>query len=351
MKKLIECVPNFSEGRDLDIIKQITDAVESVGGAKLLDVDPGKATNRTVVTFVGEPGSVVEAAFQGIKKAAEIIDMRQHSGKHPRIGATDVCPLVPMANVTMEETIGFARKLAERVGKELEIPVYCYESAAFREERKNLANCRGGGYEALKESISSANRQPDFGPGQWSEKTAKTGATVIGARKFLVAYNINLNTTSVEIAQSIASDVRQSGRIKREGSGEVTKANRDKKSIIRVPGSLKKARAIGWYIEEYGMAQVSMNLTDISVTSVHIAFEEVRKKAQERGVRVTGSELVGLIPLQAMLDAGEYFLRKQQRSTGIPDEEIIAVAVKSLGLDELKPFDPKKKIIEYAISG
>ena len=350
MKKLIECIPNFSEGLDLEKIKQISDAIESVEGIKLLDVDSGKATNRTVVTFVGEPESAIEAAFQGIKKAAEVIDMSMHSGEHPRIGATDVCPFVPVANVTMEEAVEYARKLAERVAKELEIPVFCYEFAAFKEERKNLANCRTGGYEGLKNRINTENWKPDFGPQQWSEKVAKSGATAIGARNFLVAYNINLNTTSVELAKSIACHVRESGRIKREQNNGIMKVVSDKKDIVRVPGTLKKTKAIGWYIEEYGMAQVSINLTDITVTPVHIAFEEVKKLAQEHGVRVTGSELVGLIPLQAMLDTGKYFLQKQKRSTGISDVEIIKIAVKSLGLDELKPFDPKKKIIDYMIA-
>ena len=349
MNKVIECVPNFSEGRDLDKIKQITDSIENVKGIKLLDVDPGKATNRTVVTFVGEPESVIEAAFQGIKKAAEIIDMSKQSGEHPRFGATDVCPLVPVANVLMDEAVKYARKLAERVGKEMEIPVFCYEFAAFKDERKSLANCRSGEYEALKDRISSEKWKPDFGPSQGSERIAKSGATAIGARNFLVAYNINLNTTSVAFAKSIASEVRESGRRKREGIPGVTKVVPDKKSFVRVPGTLKKTRAIGWYIREYGMAQVSMNLTDISVAPVHIAFEEVREKAEERGGRVTGSELVGLIPLRAMLDAGKYFLQKQGLSTNKTDGEIIQIAVKSLGLDELTPFDPRKKIIEYRI--
>ncbi len=350
MKKILECVPNFSEGRDPKIIKEITDAIESVEGVKLLDVDPGKATNRTVVTFVGEPDAVVEAAFRGIRKATQVIDMRRHHGEHPRFGATDVCPLVPVANITMEETVEFARKLAERVGKELSIPVYCYEFAATSEERRSLASCRSGEYEGLKEKISTAKWKPDFGPSQWSETVAETGATAIGARNFLVAYNVNLNTTSTRRANAIAFDVREAGRVKREGdplSGKiVTDENGEP---VRIPGTLKKTRAIGWFIEEYGVAQISINLTDITVTSVHVAFDEVSERARERGIRVTGSELVGLIPLQAMLDAGKYFLHKQQRSTGIQDEEIIKIAVKSMGLDELYPFDPKKKIIEYLI--
>lgn len=350
MKKIIECVPNFSEGRNSAVIKEITNAIESVDGIKLLDVDPGKATNRTVVTFVGSPEDVVEAAFRGIKKAAEVIDMRSHFGEHPRFGATDVCPLVPVANVTMEEAVEFARKLAERVGNEMGIPVFCYEFAAFSEDRKSLANCRSGEYEALKDRISSEKWKPDFGPSQWSESIAKTGASAIGARNFLVAYNVNLNTTSTRRANSIAFDIREAGRIKREGDPVTGKIVTDKNGEpVRIPGTLKKTRAIGWYIEEYGIAQISINLTDISVTPVHIAFDEVCEKAHSRGIRVTGSELVGLIPLQAILDAGKYFLQKQQRSTGISDHEIIKIAIKSLGLNELARFDPKKKIIEYVI--
>jgi len=351
MNKIIECVPNFSEGRDEAKIKEITNAIESVEGIKLLDVDAGNATNRTVVTFVGEPTLVIEAAFQGIKKAAEVIDMSKHSGEHPRFGATDVCPLIPVANISMDEVVDYARKLAERVGKELEIPVFCYEFAAFNEERKSLANCRSGEYEALKERISSEKWKPDFGPSRWSEKVAESGATAIGARNFLVAYNINLNTTSTRRANAIAFDVREAGRLKREGDKLTGKIiTNENGEPIRIPGTLKKTRAIGWYIEEYGIAQISINLTDINVTPIHVAFDEVSEKARQRGIRVTGSELVGLVPLQAMLYAGEYFLRKQQRSTGISDEEIIKIAVKSLGLDELGPFDPKKKIIEYMIA-
>jgi glutamate formiminotransferase/formiminotetrahydrofolate cyclodeaminase len=351
MKKIIECVPNFSEGRNMAVIKEITNAIESVEGIKLLDVDPGKATNRTVVTFVGSPEEVVEAAFRGIKKAAEVIDMRNHTGEHPRFGATDVCPLVPVANVTMDEAVEYARKLAERVGNELGIPVFCYEFAAFNEERTSLANCRSGEYEALKERISSEKWKPDFGPNQWSESVAKTGASAIGARNFLVAYNVNLNTTSTRRANSIAFDIREAGRVKREGDPITGKIITDENGEpVRMPGTLKKTRAIGWYIEEYGIAQISINITDISVTPVHIAFDEVCEKARLRGIRVTGSELVGLIPLQAMLDAGKYFLQKQQRSAGISDDEIIKIAIKSLGLNELAPFDPKKKIIEYVIA-
>lgn len=350
MKKIIECVPNFSEGRDLGIIKEITDAIESVQEISLLDVDPGNTTNRTVVTFVGNPDDVIEAAFRGIKKAVELIDMSQHSGEHPRFGATDVCPLVPVANVTMEEAVEYARKLAKRVGEELGIPVFCYEFAAFKTERQSLAVCRSGEYEALKERISTDKWRPDFGANEWSEKVSGSGATAIGARNFLVAYNVNLNTTSTRRANAIAFDVREAGRAKREGNPVTGKIVKDENGVpVRIPGTLKKTRAIGWYIEEYGIAQISINLTDITVTPVHVAFDEVTEKARLRGIRTTGSELVGLIPLQAMLDAGKYFLHKQKRSTGISDEEIIKIAVKSLGLDELTPFDPNKKIIEYVI--
>lgn len=348
MKQLIECVPNFSEGNNLSVIKEITDTIEGIEGVKLLDVDPGKATNRTVVTFVGEPDSVVEAAFRAIKKASQVIDMRTHKGEHPRFGATDVCPLVPVSGISMEETAVYAHRLAKRVGDELGIPVYCYENAAFNEERRSLANCRAGEYEGLKEKMASEQWKPDFGPAAWNESVARTGASAIGARNFLVAYNVNLNTTSTRRANAIAFDIREAGRVQTDP--ETGKTVLDKNGEpIRVPGSLKKVRAIGWYIKEYGIAQISTNLTDISVTPVHVAFDEVSERARERGLRVTGSELVGLIPLQAMLDAGKYFLHKQQRSVGISDEEIIKIAVKSLGLDDLAPFDPKKKIIEYLL--
>lgn len=347
MKKLIECVPNFSEGRDLDKIKQITDTVESTEGVKLLDVDPGKATNRTVVTFVGEPEAVLEAAFKAVKKASEIIDMSKHSGEHPRFGATDVCPLVPVSNISMEETVEYARKLAKRIGEELNIPIYCYEFAAYTDKRKNLANCRSGEYEGLKEKLKKPEWKPDFGP---SEFNAKSGATAVGARNFLVAYNVNLNTTSTRRANSVAFDVREKGRIKREDDKITGKIMRDENGEpLRQAGTLKSVKAIGWYIEEYGIAQISMNLTDITVTSVHKAYEEVYKSANNRGLRVTGSELVGLIPKEAMIAAGKYFLKKQDRSLGISENEIIKIAVKSLGLDELKPFDPKEKIIEYML--
>jgi glutamate formiminotransferase / formiminotetrahydrofolate cyclodeaminase len=348
MKKLIECVPNFSEGVDMSVIKQITSEIEAVEGAKLLDVDPGKATNRSVVTIVGEPESVVEAAFRAVKKASQIIDMRKHKGEHPRMGATDVCPLVPVANITMEETVEYARALAKRIGEELEIPVYCYENAAFTPERRNLATCRSGEYEGLPEKLIKPEWKPDFGPAAFN---AKSGATAVGARDFLVAYNINLNTTSTRRANAIAFDIRERGRVKREGDPINGKIVLDEKgNKVHIPGSLKAVKGIGWYIEEYGIAQLSLNLTNISITPVHVAFEEAVNKAAERGIRVTGSELVGLIPLKAMIDAGKHFLRKQQRSVGISEEEIIKIAVKSLGLDDLKPFNPKEKIIEYMIA-
>lgn len=348
MKKLIECVPNFSEGRDMAVIKQITDVIEHSEGVKLLDVDPGAATNRTVVTFVGTPEEVIETAFQAVKKAAEVIDMRHHKGEHPRMGATDVCPLIPISNITMEETAEYARRLAKRIGEELHIPVYCYENAAFTPERKNLANCRSGEYEGLPEKLARQEWKPDFGPAVFNEKA---GATAVGARDFLVAFNINLNTTSTRRANSIAFDVREKGRTLREGDPITGKIVKDKDgNQVFVPGTLKAVKAIGWFIEEYGIAQISMNLTNISITPVHIAFDEVCKKATERGIRVTGSELVGLIPLKAMLDAGRYFLGKQERSKGVDDAELIKIAVKSMGLDDLKPFVAEEKIIEYVLA-
>ena len=347
MKQLIECVPNFSEGCDMGIIKQITDQIETVEGVTLLDVDPGKATNRTVVTIVGAPDAIVEAAFRGIKKAAEIIDMRKHKGEHPRMGATDVCPFVPISGITMEETVEYARKLAEKVGSELNIPVYCYENAAYTEERKNLATCRAGEYEGLQKKLADPHWKPDFGPAEFN---ATAGATAVGARDFLVAYNVNLNTTSTRRANAVAFDIREKGRPKREGDSPVGKIMKDAAgNQITIPGTLKACKAIGWFIEEYGIAQVSINLTNISITSVHVAFEEACTKAQERGMRVTGSELVGLVPLKAMLDAGKYFLMKQKRSVGVSEEELIKIAVKSLGLDDLKPFNPREKIIEYVM--
>lgn len=344
MIRLIECVPNFSEGRDQQIIDKIAASISAVEGVKLLDVDPGKATNRTVMTMVGEPERVIEAAFQAIKTAAELIDMSKHTGEHPRMGATDVCPLVPISGVTMEECVQYAHKLGERVGKELGISGYFYESAAKFPQRKNLADIRAGEYEGLAKKIVSPEWKPDFGPASFN---AKAGATVIGARNFLIAYNINLNTTSTRRANAIAFDVREQGRMKTDKNGK--NILDDKGEPIRIPGTLKSVKAIGWFIEEYGIAQISMNLTDITVTGVHQAFDEVCSKAAARGIRVTGSELVGLIPLQSLIDAGKYFLRKQQRSTGVPESELIKIAVKSLGLDELKPFDPEKKIIEYLI--
>ncbi len=347
MKQILECVPNFSEGRDMEVIKRITDQVESVEGVKLLDVDPGLATNRTVVTFVGSPGQVVEAAFRAVKLASEIIDMSKHSGEHPRFGATDVCPLVPVSGVSMEEAVKYAHQLAERIGKEIGIPVYCYENAAKSPGRKNLAAVRSGEYEGLKEKLKNPEWKPDFGR---AEFVPRTGAIAVGARDFLVAYNINLNTTSTRRANAIAFDVRERGRTKREGdpiTGNIVK-NPDGTPVM-IPGSLKEVKAIGWYIEEYGVAQISMNLTNISITPVHVAFDEVCKKADARGIRVTGSELVGLVPLNAMLEAGRYFLKKQQRSTGVSDGELIKIAVKTMGLDELGVFDPGEKIIEYQL--
>jgi len=345
--KLIECVPNFSEGVNLDIIKQITDEVESVEGVRLLNVDPGKATNRTVVTFVGEPEPVIEAAFLAIKKAGELIDMSKHKGEHPRMGATDVCPLIPISNISMEETAAYAQKLAKRVGEELGIPVYLYEGAQRDKKRSNLSVIRAGEYEGFFKKIKLPEWKPDFGPAEFD---AKRGGTVIGARDFLIAYNVNLNTTSTRRANSIAFDVREAGRVLREGdpiNGKIiTDENGKPKSV---PGSLKFVKAIGWYIEEYGIAQISMNLTNIEVTPVHIAFDEVCTKAGERGIRVTGSELVGLIPLKAMLDAGKYFLLKQQRSVGVSEKELIKIAIKSMGLDELGPFIPEERIIEYLL--
>ncbi|MCI5083249.1 MAG: glutamate formimidoyltransferase [Saprospiraceae bacterium] len=347
-KQLIECVPNFSEGRDMSVIKQITDVIEQVEGVKLLDVDPGKATNRTVVTFVGEPEAVIEAAFQAMKKAIEVIDMSKHQGEHPRMGATDVCPLIPIANITMEEVAEYAHRLAKRAGEELQFPIFMYESAATKPERKNLATIRAGEYEGFPDKIKQAEWKPDYGPATFH---ARAGVTAVGARDFLIAYNVNLNTTSTRRANSVAFDIREKGRIKREGNpitGTVVKDEQG--NPVRTPGTCKAVKAIGWYIEEYGVAQISMNITDISATPLHKAFDECEKSAIRRGMRVTGSELVGLVPLKVMLEAGRFFLRKQNRSLGVSEAELIKIAVKSMGLDELGPFDPDKKIIEYQLA-
>ena len=349
MQRLIECVPNISEGRRPEIIDTVTSVVETVEGCRLLDVDPGKSTNRTVITFVGPPETIGEAAFRVIKKASELIDMSKHSGEHPRMGATDVCPFVPVAGVGMNDCIEVARALGERVGKELGIPGYFYESAALRPERKNLAVCRKGEYEGLAK-LGTEDGAPDFGPKEFNDSAKRTGATAIGARDFLIAYNINLNSTSSRRANAVAFDIREAGRIKREGgviSGKVIKDNNGEP--VREPGSLKSVKGIGWYIEEYGISQLSLNLTDINVTPTHIAFDEACEKARQRGIRVTGSELVGLVPLKVMIDAADYFLKKQQRSTGISESEKIKIAVKSLGLDDLAPFKPEERIIEYLI--
>ena len=349
-RQIVECVPNFSEGRDKAVIKQITDVIEACDGVKLLDVDPGEATNRTVVTFVGEPDCVVEAAFQAVKKAGEVIDMRRHHGAHPRMGATDVCPLVPVSGITLAECAELARKLAERIAAELSIPCYCYEAAALKPERRNLAVCRKGEYEALPERMDDAAEQPDFGARKFDEGVAKTGCTAVGARDFLIAVNFNLNTTSTRRANAVAFDVREKGRPERIGNpitGEIKK-DENGKTIMR-PGTLKGTKAIGWFIKEYGIAQVSMNITDMNATPLHGAFDEVSRAAQARGLRVTGTEIVGLVPERAVLDAGKYFLHKQHRSTGIPKEDILNIAIKSMGLDDLRPFVPEEKVIEYML--
>ena len=347
MQQLIECVPNFSEGIDLSIITQITNKIEKIDGVRLLNVDPGKATNRTVVTFVGTPQAVIDAAFVAIKKAGELIDMSKHKGEHPRMGATDVCPLIPIANISMEETAKWAVKLAKRVGEELSIPAYLYEAAQPNTNRNNLSVIRAGEYEGFFKKIKLPEWKPDFGPAEYD---AKRGATVIGARDFLVAYNVNLNTTSTRRANSIAFDVREAGRVKREGNSINGKIVTDENgNPVNIPGSLKSVKAIGWFIEEYGVAQISMNLTNINITPLHIAFDEVCKKATERGIRVTGSELVGLVPLKSLIDAGKYFLLKQQRSVGVSEKELIKIAIKTMGLDELSPFNPEERIIEYLL--
>ena len=350
-KRIIECVPNFSEGRNKEVISQITAAIEAAADIKLLDVDPGEATNRTVVTFVGEPEAVVEAAFAGVKRAAELIDMRQHKGAHPRMGATDVLPLIPISGITLEECAVLARQLSERISTELAIPTYCYEAAAKNEERKNLAVCRQGEYEGLAERMNSTDSAPDFGARPFDEAMARSGATAVGARDFLIAVNFNLNTTSTRRANAIAFDVREKGRPVREGNPIIGNIVKDENGepVMR-PGTLKSTKGIGWFIEEYGIAQVSMNLTNIGVTPLHIAFDEVCRAAEARGVRVTGTEIVGLVPKKALIDAGKHFLRKQHRSVGISESEIIRIAVRSMGLDELKPFIPEEKIVEYMVS-
>ncbi len=347
MKKIIECVPNYSEGRDKTIIDAIVAAISAIEGVKVLDVDPGEATNRTVVTFVGEPEPVVEAAFQGAKKAQELIDMRRHHGAHPRSGATDVLPLIPVSGITLKECAALARKLAWRMYEELGIPCYLYEAAAQKPERKNLAVCRAGEYEALPEKMADPDRKPDFG-GAYDEVAAKAGASNVGARNFLVAVNFNLNTTSTRRAMAVAFDVREKGRKAREGGSLTGKLLKDENGEqIWIPGTLKGCKAIGWYIDEYGIAQVSMNITDIDATPLHVAFEEVSRAAAARGLRVTGAEIVGLVPKRVLLEAGRFYLEKQQRSLGIPEEEIVRIAVKSMSLDDLKPFNPKEKVIEY----
>lgn len=347
MKQLIECVPNFSEGRDKAKIDEIVKAIEAGGDVRILDIDPGEATNRTVVTFVGEPAAVCDAAIAGMRKAAEVIDMRTHHGAHPRMGATDVLPLIPVSGITLEECGELARKLAERAATELNIPCYCYEASAYTPERKNLAVCREGEYEGLPERMGKPGKGPDFGDRSWDDEVARTGCTAVGARDFLIAVNFNLNTTSTRRANAIAFDVREKGRPKREGGKLTGKPLKDDNgNTIMIPGTLKGTKAIGWYIDEYGIAQVSMNITDMKATPLHVAFDEVCRAAAARGLRVTGTEIVGLVPKSAILDAGRHYLRMQQRSLGIPEEEIVKIAVKSMGLDDLKPFKAEEKIIE-----
>ena len=349
-KRIIECVPNFSEGRNMETIKQITDVIEASKGVKLLDVDPGEATNRTVVTFVGEPEAVCNAAVAAIKRATELIDMRQHKGAHPRMGACDVCPLIPVSGITLEECAELARALAKRISEETNVPTYCYEAAAFTPERRNLAVCRAGEYEALPEKMMDDKRKPDFGARPYDEGVAKTGATAIGARDFLVAVNYNLNTTSTRRANAIAFDVREKGRPMREGNPITGKIIKDENgNPVMKPGTLKACKAIGWFIEEYGIAQVSMNMTNLSITPLHVAFDEVCRAADARGVRVTGAEIVGLVPKSALVDAGRHFLRKQNRSTGLPERELVRIAIESMGLGNLKPFNPEEKVVEYIL--
>ncbi|MBR2975827.1 MAG: glutamate formimidoyltransferase [Alistipes sp.] len=349
-KRIIECVPNFSEGRNLDVIKQITGVIEASKGVKLLDVDPGEATNRTVVTFVGEPEAVCDTAVAAIKRATELIDMRQHKGAHPRMGACDVCPLIPVSGITLEECAELARALAKRIAEELGVPTYCYEAAAFTPERRNLAVCRAGEYEALPEKMTKEGAQPDFGARPFDEGVARTGATAVGARDFLVAVNYNLNTTSTRRANTIAFDVREKGRPMREGNPITGKIVKDENgNPVMKPGTLKACKAIGWFIEEYGIAQVSMNMTNLAVTPLHAAFDEVCRAADARGVRVTGAEIVGLVPKSTLVDAGRHFLRKQNRSTGLPERELVRIAIESMGLSNLKEFKPEEKVIEYIL--
>lgn len=349
-KRIIECVPNFSEGRDMEVIKQITNAIEAVKGVKLLDVDPGEATNRTVITFVGEPEAVADAAVASIKRATELIDMRLHKGAHPRMGACDVCPLIPVSGITMEECAELARALAKRIADELAVPTYCYEAAAFKPERRNLAVCREGEYEALPEKMANEDKRPDFGARAYDEGIARTGATAVGARDFLVAVNYNLNTTSTRRANAIAFDVREKGRPKREGNPITGKIIKDEnEEPVMIPGTLKACKAIGWFIEEYGIAQVSMNMTNLSVTPLHVAFDEVCRAADARGVRVTGTEIVGLVPKKTLVDAGRHFLLKQHRSTGLPEKELVRIAIESMGLSNLKEFKPEEKVVEYIL--
>ncbi|MDE7355460.1 MAG: glutamate formimidoyltransferase [Rikenellaceae bacterium] len=351
MERLIECVPNFSEGRDMSVIDGIVGAISSVEGVKVLNVDPGAATNRTVVTFTGSPEAVCEAAFRGVKKAQQTIDMRRHHGEHPRIGATDVLPLIPLSGITMEETALLARQLGERVGRELGIPVYCYENAATTDERRNLATCRAGEYEGLEKKLADPRWRPDYGPCQYNESVARSGATVIGARDFLLAVNFNLNTTSTRRANAIAFDVREKGRPKREGGSPVGKKILDADgNPVMLPGTLRGTKAIGWYIAEYGIAQVSMNIVDMNATPLHVAYEEVCRKAEARGVRVTGCEVVGLLPRKVLIDAGRYYLEKQHRSVGLPEDEIVKIAVRSMSLNDLAPFNPHERVIEYLIA-
>ena len=349
-KQIVECVPNFSEGRNPEVIKQITDIIERSKGIKLLDVDPGEATNRTVVTFVGSPEDVIEAAYLAVEKASQIIDMRLHHGAHPRMGATDVLPLIPVSNITLDECADLARRLAQRIADNLGVPTYCYEAAARTPERRNLAVCRKGEYEALPEKVNTPGKEPDFGARPYDEKLARTGCTTVGARNFLIATNFNLNSTSTRRANAIAFDVREKGRPLREGDALTGKIKTDEQGQpVMQPGTLKGTKAIGWYIDEYKIAQVSMNITDINATPLHVAFDEVCRCAQNRGVRITGTEIVGLIPKRTLIEAGKYFLEKQQRSTGIPETDIIDIAIRSMGLSDLKPFNPREKVIEFLL--